>query len=173
MRRAVIAALLVGVPFGVIAAAGNDSIAMGIAVGVGLGAAMGAYVGWSNRRWTRWVASVAAEFEPEGILHQGDAAFGVGSQLSLSLLRILSRSSVRGSRGGRLVLTKQRLVFVPHKHSILGKRAEIALADIVNARPTGDLFPMIALVTASKQVVQITVRKPGEWLAKLRDAKAA
>jgi hypothetical protein len=74
--------------------------------------------------------------------------------------------------GGWLVLTKQRLVFEPHKLNVGGKTLDIAADDIAGARPGDGVLPnKIAVVTRSGQTLSFVVRDRAAWLAKLPGVK--
>ena len=147
-------ALKTGVPFGLCmglfySSRGSGAIAMGVAMGIAFGCAMAGFMAWQRKR----SAVLRAQYEAEGLVHDGPANYGAA--------------------GGWLVLTKQRLVFEPHKLNLgMGKRAEIAVADIGGARPGDGALPnKIAVVTRSNQTLQFVVRNRAEWLAKLPGVK--
>jgi hypothetical protein len=149
-------ALMTGVPFGLLmglayAERGTGALAMGIANGVAFGCAMAGFMAWQRKR----AAKLRAAYDAEGLVHDGPANFGAA--------------------GGWLFLTKQRLVFEPHKLNLgLGKRTELAVADIAGVRAgDGALANKIAIVTTRNQTVQFVVRDRDEWLAKLPGVKAA
>lgn len=154
MKRFFLNALKTGVPFGLCmglfySSRGSGAIAMGIANGVLFGCAMAGILAWQQKR----SAKLRAHYEAEGLVHDGPANYGAA--------------------GGWLVLTKQRLVFEPHKLNLgLGKRAEIAVADIGGARRGDGVLPnKIAVVTHANQTFQFVVRNRDEWLAKLPGVK--
>jgi hypothetical protein len=179
MKKLLVPALLAAVPFGFLMGAAyslespvSTSILVGILGGVACAVAVAGFVAWRDQRFTQWVAKAIAPYEAEGIEHQGYAAFG--SNATAVGLAALGLIGAFGERAGWLVLTKQRLVFLPHKHSLLGKPIELATADIAAARPGHSLRPNTILVgTRSKQSLQLRVRGRNEWLAKLPSIKAA
>jgi hypothetical protein len=120
----------------------------GAACGLAFGLAMAGFAEFQARRFKPFVSS----FESEGIVLDGPA-------------------TLRGA-GGWLVLTKQRLVFQPHKVNIGGERTEIAAEDIGGARRGDGIVPnTIAVVTRSNQTLQFVVRGRDTWLAKLPGIK--
>lgn len=151
-------ALKLGVPFGALMGLVNASggsrgsaIVAGVFAGVLFGCAMAGFLAWQTKR----SAKLLATFEAEGIVHHGPANH-------MAALAV----------GGWLVLTKQRLVFEPHKVNIGGKRIEIAHDDIGGARPGDGVVPnKIAVVTRNGQTLQFVVRNRDEWLAKLPGVK--
>lgn len=172
MKRPIIVGLLFGVPSGAfVGVSYSDDTATNVVAGIVFGIvatlAIGAYVVRSDRKWKQRLARVLEEFEPEGIVHHSDAA--LGSRLRGSLLGPVLRDT-----GGWLVLTKRRLVFIPHQHNFRGKRTELAINEIASAWQGGGISPnTITVVTPTKHSVPITVRGPDEWLAKLPGAKSA
>ena len=148
-------ALITGLPFGLVmglmfSERGGSALAMGIANGVLFGCAMAGFMALQQKRSLKLLAG----YEAEGLVHHGPANFG--------------------RAGGWLVLTKQRLVFAPHKMNLgLGKPIEIAASDIAGARPgDGVLANKIAVVTHNKQTLQFVVRERAAWLTKLPGVKA-
>ena len=156
MKTFVRNALAAGVPFGFFMGLfysdrGTGALAMGIANGVLFGCAMA----WFMARQQKRSATLRAAFSTEGVVHDGAANFGAA--------------------GGWLFLTKQRLVFEPHKMNLgLGKRKELALTDIAGVRAgDGVLANKLAVETRDNQTVQFVVRNRDEWLAKFREVVAA
>ena len=152
-------ALKTGVPFG--AAMGlffagqhgaSRGLIAGVAAGVAFGCAMAAVMKWQHARAT----TVIAPYEAEGIVHHGPANH-------------MARTAI----GGWLVVTKQRLVFEPHKLNIGGKRIELATDDIAGARRgDGVLRNKIAIATRGGQTLQFVVRDRDAWFAVLPGVKA-
>jgi hypothetical protein len=121
----------------------------GAAAGFAFGLAMAGFAEFQARRFKPFVSS----FEAEGIVLDGPANLG--------------------SAGGWLVLTKQRLVFQPHKLNVGAQRTEIATDEIAGARRGDGVAPnKIAVVTRGNQTVQFVVRNRNAWLAKLPGIKA-
>ncbi|HEY6033155.1 MAG TPA: hypothetical protein VIV58_02820 [Kofleriaceae bacterium] len=153
-------ALKTGVPFG--AAMGlffaaqhgaSRGLITGAAAGVAFGCAMAAVMKWQHAR----AATVIAPYEAEGILHHGPANHMAGTAI-----------------GGWLVMTKQRLVFEPHKLNHGGKRLELATADIAGARRGDGVLPnKIAVATRDGHTHQFVVRDRDKWFAVLPGVKAA
>jgi hypothetical protein len=153
MKRFLLNALMTGVPFGLCMGmfySGRGALAMGVVNGVAFGLAMGGFMAWQHKR----SATLLAQYEAEGLVHHGPANYGAA--------------------GGWLVLTKQRLIFEPHKLNLgLGKRLEIPATEIGGARAGDGAIPnKIAVVTHANQTVQFVVRNRAEWLAKLPGVKA-
>jgi hypothetical protein len=153
MKRFFVTALMTGVPFGLCMglfySGRGGALAMGIANGVAFGLAMGGFMAWQHKR----SAKLLAHYESEGLVHHGPANYGAA--------------------GGWLVLTKQRLLFEPHKLNLgLGKRVEVPAAEIGGARPGDGAIPnKIAVVTRGNQTLQFVVRSRAEWLEKLPGVK--
>lgn len=114
MNRFVSTAIRAGVPFGIGMGLFNglqrhDLVAgamSGLAMGVAFGLAMAAFLQWQSKKFI----AMRSEFSDEGLLHDGPAT-----------LR---------ATGGWLFLTKQRLVFVPHKINTSTVRIELPIAGI-------------------------------------------
>ena len=153
-------ALKTGAPFG--AAMGlffaaqhgaSRGLVSGLVAGVVFGCAMAGIMKWQHAR----AATLIAPYEAEGILHHGPASHVAGTAI-----------------GGWLVVTKQCLVFEPHKLNIGGKRFELATDDIAGARRGDGVLPnKIAITTRDGRTVQFVVRDRAAWLAALPGVKAA
>jgi hypothetical protein len=145
-------ALQTGVPFGLVmgvfySGRGGGAIAMGIVNGVAFGLAMAGFLAWQAKRASR----VKQPYEAEGIVHDGPANHA-------------STTSV----GGWLILTKQRLIFEPHKVNVGGKRIEISRQDIVAAMPGQGLLPnKLEIVTSNHEKHSFVVAQRAVWLAQL------
>lgn len=148
--------LMTSIPFGLAmglfystSAGLGRGLISGAAAGFAFGLAMAGFSQFQARRFKPFVRSLGSE----GIVLDGPANLG--------------------SAGGWLVLTKQRLVFQPHKLNVGGQRMEIATDDIAGARRGDGLAPnKIAVVTRGNQTVQFVVRNRDAWLAKLPGVKA-
>ena len=175
MRTAILGGLLAGVPSGAFVGAFysdnvTESVIAGILFCITATAGVAAYIAWRERRWERWVAKTCSELETEGIVPRGPAR--MPNRSAARVAAFLGGSVLLAERGGLLVLTKQRLVFVPHRHNFLGVRGELSVTDIVGVRSRrGLLSNAIVLVTRDKQCVEIEVRDRATWLAKLPGAK--
>lgn len=153
-------ALKTGVPFGIVmglyfATQGSAGAALisGAVAAVPFGCVMAGFLEWQHKR----SATLIARYESEGVFHHGPANHMASTAI-----------------GGWLVLTKEHLVFEPHKLNIGGKRLELATGDIAGARPGDGVLPnKIAIVTRSGQTLQFVVRDRAAWLAKLPGVKAA
>lgn len=158
MKKFLLDAAKTGVPFGVAmglvaAASGDNAVVLGAAQGIAFGCLMAGFMALYEKR----AAKVVAELAPEGIVHHGPATH-----------------MATGRIGGWLVLTEQRLVFVPHKLNVGGKRQELAVADVAGARPGDALLPnQIEVVTRAGQRLRFVVKKRRDWLAKLPGVKPA
>ena len=173
-------ALLAGIAFGFplgfgysLEASAASSIGVGVLGGVLVALAFGAYLAWSNRRWDTWVAKTLAPYEADGIVHHGRASPG-DSMAAFGGLAAFGLSGALFDRGGLLVLTKRRLLFVPHRHNLLGKQFELPVENIAGARAGYGIMPnTIVLATSSKQSLQLKVRNRDKWLAKLPGVKVS
>ena len=151
MKRFALPALQ-GLVFGTamfLVSSGNGSaLRMAIFSGAAFAAFMTVLIVWRDKRG----AKVRAPYEAEGIVHDGPAN--------------------HASNGGWLVLTKQRLVFEPHKLNFSSKRTELGVDDIAGARPGDGVLPnKIVVVTRSNQSLQFVVNGRSAWLAKLPGVK--
>jgi hypothetical protein len=148
-------AAITGVPFGIamgLANSGrNGGLVTAVVGGILFGGAMAGFMAYQEKR----SAKLLAQYEPEGIVHHGPANHMAGLAV-----------------GGWLVLTRQRLVFEPHKANLGGKRLDIAADDIAGSRPGDGIVPnKIAVATRGGQTLQFVVRDRATWLAKLPGVK--
>ncbi|HEY5946281.1 MAG TPA: hypothetical protein VIV40_12350 [Kofleriaceae bacterium] len=174
MKRALRTGMFFGVPFGlVLGLAYSPDHSTGASILVGLIAAVGTVIGvagyaaWRAHAFTRWAAEIYEPYEDEGIVHHGYAVLG-SNLLAIAAIAIVGGRGARLDQGGVLVLTKQRLFFVPHKTNRFGKERGVALSDIVGVRPAPYFgASTITLLTRAQQSVDIKVQERAKWLAKL------
>jgi len=113
-------ALRTGVPFGIFMgfyqgmASHPPSVAVGAIAGTASGVVFGTTMALFVRSQYKKAALLRGQFTAEGLLF--DAAANLGA------------------KGGWLFLTKQRLVFVPHKLNFGAKRVELAVKNIAALR---------------------------------------
>jgi len=116
----------------------------GVGSGVGCGVLFGLLITWFLKRQAQRFEALRPKYEPEGIVLDGGANLG--------------------GAGGWLFLTKQRVVFEPHKLNVGAKRVEIPLGDIKEVRPAaGKLVRRFELVTAGATHAFL-VEKRDQWL---------
>ena len=180
MKRRIVPALAAGIPFGFLLgvaysldASVSTSIVAGILGGVAAAIAVAAYVAWREKRCDAWAAKVSAPYDAEGIVHRGYAVLGSNALAFGAIAAGLGGALL--DRGGLLVLTTQRLVFIPHKHNLFGKQAELPVSNIAGVQHGYALFwrNTITIATTTKQSVQLGVRGRREWIAKLPGVKQA
>lgn len=153
MKNFLRTAVLTGIPFGAMMGlfwahrGAAAAVVGGSVMGLAFGCAMAGFVALQYKR----SAKLREPYEAEGIEHDGPATY---------------RSST--AVGGWLILTKQRLVFVPHKLNVGDAKLEIPRDEIVAARPVSALLPnAIEIGTRSQQIHRFVVGQRATWLAKL------
>jgi hypothetical protein len=138
--------ILSGLLFGVLAMPASG-VLVGLGVGLVFGSLFGALVAFMIRRKERVWATLRAPYEGEGILHDGPAACAIGA--------------------GYLVLTQQRIVWIPMQKSLREKRIEIARAAITKLALGRGLGAQIRIEVHTGESVQFVVRDPKAWLKQL------
>lgn len=179
MKRYVFLALLAAVPCGLMGyvAYAEDqpgiAVLVGLACGVGAGAFMAGFAWWRDQSWERWAAKTATAFSAECVVHASYASTVDAGAVVFTFLFMATGMGARAvERGGALVLTQQRLVFIPHRQNRYGKRMEVAVSDIAGARAVFGLAPnTIDVFTRANNSAQFRVRNRDTWLAKLPGVK--
>jgi len=154
-------ALKTGVPFGIFMgvyqgfASRPPSVAVGLIAGTASGVLFGATMGLFMRSQHKKAGVLREEPSAEGLLF--DAAANLGA------------------KGGWLFLTKQRLVFVPHKLNVGAKRIELAVKNIAALRENSGLRARgidVGSVSegGSTQQHSFVVEKRDEWMKAITGA---
>jgi hypothetical protein len=177
MKKLLVPALAIGIPFGVLTGVGYsmeasvaESIFVGISFGVGAALAVALYAWWRDKRWNAWAAKKCAAYESEGVAHHGYAVLG-SNAAALAAVAVGGGIGVLANQSGLLVLTGQRLIFDSLRSNVFGKQQHIALDDIVGARPAPYFgASTITIHTRAKQSIDIKVRDRESWLSKLSSA---
>lgn len=182
-KNALITALLFAIPFGFLMGALysaesplSSSILVGIVSGVACAAGIAGYQLWRGKRWAAWATRICAPYAAEGIVHHCYAVAGeLGNAAALAGLFVSAGLAWRLDAGGLLVLTGQRLLFVPHQGNRFGKRIDIPLGEILGAGPGyGFSRRSIRIGTRSKVVLHFKLHDNRErWLAALPGKKIA
>ena len=140
--------LLAGVPFGLMLGLVNGvrhGWQAGLGSGVVCGFLFGFLIAMFLRRQARRFEQLRPQYEPEGI--------------------VLDAPANLGGAGGWLVLTKQRIVFEPHKLQMGAKRVSVPLGDITEVRPaSGKLVRRFEVVTKGA-THSFLVENREQWLA--------
>lgn len=139
---------LAGIPFGLAMGVVNG-IRQGWQSGLGSGIAAGILFGFLLafflKRQSQRFEQLRPTYEPEGIVLEAPA-------------------NLAGA-GGWLFLTKQRLVFEPHKLNLGGKRLEVTLGDITDVRPGAGKLVRRFEVLAAGSTHSFLVENREQWLA--------
>lgn len=158
MKTFATTALTTGVPFGLFMGgffAVQNGMTEGMASGLACGVLFGLTMAWFATRQAKKFIAMRPQFAAEGLVHDGAA----------------SVSSGIGKSGGWLFLTKQRLIFEPHKVNVGAKRIELALTEIAAARAPKGVFASRLEVTAKTgDAYRFIVRERDLWLAMLASA---
>jgi len=117
----------------------------GLGSGVVCGFLFGFFIAMFLRRQARRFEQLRPQYEPEGILLDGPANLG--------------------GAGGWIFLTKQRLVFEPHKLNVGAKRVDVKLGDISEVRPAPGKLVRRFEVVAKGTTHSFLVENREQWLA--------
>ena len=140
--------LLAGVPFGLMLGLVNgvrQGWQSGVGSGVLCGALFGFLIAFFLRRQAQRFEKLRPQYEPEGI--------------------VLDAPANLGGAGGWLILTKQRLVFEPHKLNVGAKRISVRLADITDVRPAQGKLVRRFEVVEKASTHSFLVENREQWLA--------
>lgn len=140
--------LLAGVPFGLMLGLVNgvrQGWQSGVGSGVVCGAVFGLLIGLFLQRQARRFEKLRPQYEPEGI--------------------VLDAPANLGGAGGWLILTKQRLVFEPHKFNMGAKTLSVKLGDITEVRPAHGKLVRRFEVVAQGAAHSFLVENREQWLA--------
>lgn len=140
--------LLAGVPFGLMLGLVNgvrNGWQSGVGSGLICGALFGFLIAFFLRRQAQRFEQLRPQYEPEGI--------------------VLDAPANLGGAGGWLILTKQRLVFEPHKLNIGAKRVSVKLGDITEVRPAQGKLVRRFEVVEKGATHSFLVENREQWLA--------
>ena len=158
MKRFLKTAAATGVPFGLMMGLYHSSqhgSREGMWMGAVAGVLFGILIAFFQTRVAKRFDQVRVDYQSEGLLHDSAANLGRGF----------------AKTGGWLFLTKQRLVFEPHKVNVNTRRVEITLGDIVESRaPKGLFASRLELVTKQGDTFRFIVQERDLWLAMLSQA---
>jgi hypothetical protein len=139
---------LAGIPFGLALGIVNGvrhGWKSGVGSGVACGIVFGFLLAFFMKRQAQRFDKLRPTYEPEGI--------------------VLDAPANLGGAGGWLILTKQRLVFEPHKLNLGGKRVEVKLGDITEIRPAAGKLVRRFEVVSRGATHTFLVENRDQWLA--------
>ena len=138
-RRAGIAFGLIGglpfVPF---------NLLLGLAIGISVGVFVGFLVLWHLRGKERVWATLREPYDAEGIVHHAPASCAIGP--------------------GYMVLTKNRLVWIPMAERDRHKRIEIARSAITQARKATGFYIDLYIAVRTGESIEFFTRDHKQWI---------
>lgn len=181
MTRALVKPALLGVPFGALMGylfsldnSIGASIVVGLVVAGGITFSFAGYSIWKQRRFKVHVARLSAPYEAEGIVRSCYAVSGESGN-TLAVAGALVGGALVASRldaGGVLILTGQRLLFVPTRANPFTTRLDIPLVDILGVAPGyGFSGKTIQIATRANVRVHFKVDDRAGWIAALPGKK--
>ena len=180
MKRALVKSALLGVPFGALMgylfSLDNpvaQSVLIGFVIGGGITFGFAGYSVWKQRRFNAWAARLWAPYEAEGSVQHCYAVAGeTGNAIALAAIFVIGGRAARFDAGGVLILTGQRLLFVPHTPNRFTTRLDVPLADILGVGPGYGLSgKTIILKTRAGVTLHFKVDAPAKWIAALPGVK--
>ncbi|HTL32037.1 MAG TPA: hypothetical protein VL326_02865 [Kofleriaceae bacterium] len=139
---------LAGIPFGLAMGVVNglrQGWKSGLGSGIAAGILFGFLLAFFLKRQAQRFEQLRPKYEPEGI--------------------VLDAPANLGGVGGWLFLTKQRLVFEPHKLNLGGKRTDVKLGDIQEVRPGAGKLVRRFEVVVPGATHSFLVENRDQWLA--------
>ena len=182
MRKALVPSLFVGTLFGVLMGLGYSleapaatSILVGLAGGISAALGFAAYSAWRQRRFNVWAARICAPYEREGIVLHSYAVEGEsGNALALVGVLLLGGFAASFDAGGLLVLTGQRLLFVPHGSNRRGTRIDLPVTEIAGAGPGyGFSGRSIRIGMRNRSTLYFKIDDHAKWMAALPGARVS
>jgi hypothetical protein len=180
--RALAKPALLGVPFGALMAyfdsldnSVGHAIVVGLVIAGGITFGFAAYSVWKQRRFDAWAAKLAAPYKAEGIVQHCYAVAGeTGNALQIVGVLAVGAIAARFDAGGVLILTGQRLLFVPHSPNTFTTRLDVPLTDILGVGPGyGFSGRSIRIATRANVTLHFKVDDYAKWSAALPGAKLA
>lgn len=151
-----------------------ESLLLGVALGAATVLGVAGYALWRAKRFDAWAAKVHAPYVSESIVRHGYAVAGeTGNALALAGLVLVGGATAAAlDAGGVLVLTAQRLLFVPHGGRSFRAPLDVPLSEIVGVGPGyGFSGNTIRVETRAQVALHFKLDDREAWMAALPGAR--